>query len=248
MKFFSPLLLAVLAVSPLFSGCASGPSGGATVQAANRLEVTLSIEKTLDPNFYYGVAFDDIPGDGTGPRALEGTIRSTGLPNGVMGGNWRVLVLFHQNFASPLVYYRSDPSDISTERRVLGTSLLFTTPRVGGNSINFILNLDAQLSPGVYFFTHTAGATPALGVDRFDINYVATNVVITGDDERIKPVDAYEDELISTPFEFQIGSTRRFSYFDPLNDKRINVDPSFSSVNFGQIDVRQLDLSVTRTD
>ena len=249
MKFSRLLLPFTFCLLPL-SGCAKSPSGGATVAAPNRLEVTLTIDKTLDPNFYYGVAFDDEPGDGDGPRAVEA---NTILLNGVMGGSWKVLVLFHQNLANPIIYYRSDPDDEGSERRILGTSLLFSRPRVSSNAINFTLDLDAQVSSGTFFFNHTAGADPTLSVDRFDINFVTTNTVIVGtannggSDQRVKPVDAYETAALSTSFEFQIASTRQISIPDALNDKRLNIDSSFASVNFGQLDVRKLDLNVTRS-
>lgn len=243
MKFFSPLLLAALAISPLLSGCSSGPSGGTSTTPTNRLGVTLTVAQTLDPNFYYAVAFDDVLEDGEGPRALEG---GSDTLNKVMGGSWRVLLVFHQNLNNPTIYYRSDPSDRETERQVLGTSLLFRTPQVGANSINFILNLDARLSSGDYFFSHTPGATPTLGVDRFEINYAATNTVFTPSDLRFKPVDAYGSQTISTPVEFLISSTRNVSLNDPTGDRRPTVDPSFASVNFGRLDVTKFDLSVTR--
>ncbi|RYG67008.1 hypothetical protein EON80_14400 [bacterium] len=245
MKFFSPLLLAALAVSPLLSGCASGPSGGTSTTPTNRLAVTLTIDKTLDPNFYYAVAFDDVLDDGAGPIALEG---GSITQNKVIDGNWRVLVLFHQNFSNPTIYYRSDPANRDTERVVLGTNLLFQAPRVTTNSLNFILNLDAKLNTGDYFFSHTAGATPTIGVDRLSINYAATNTIYSVADPRFKPVDAYESQTVSVPVEFIISSTRSVSLNDPQGDRRPGVDPSFASVNFGQMDVRKLDLSVTRID
>jgi hypothetical protein len=250
MKFPRLFLLSTFCLLP-FAGCAKSPSGGATVAAPNRLEVTLTIDKTLDPNFYYGVAFDDEPGDGDGPRALDS---NTVLLNGVMGGSWKVLVLFHQTLSNPIIYYRSDPDDPGSERRILGTSLLFSRPRVSSNAINFVLDLDAQVSSGTYFFDHTAGVTPTLATDRFDVNFVTTNRIIVGtgssgggSDQRVKPVDAYETASLSTSFEFQLASTRQISITDALNDKRLDIDPSFASVNFGQLDVRKLDLGVTRS-
>jgi hypothetical protein len=247
MKFFSPLLLAALALMPLLGGCASGPSGGATTTPTNRLAVTLTLQNTINPNYYYAVAFDDVLDDGRGPLALEG---GSDTVNKVMGGNWRVLVLFHGSLSNPVIYYRSDPADRETERQVLGTSLLFQTPRISANSINFVLNLDAKLNTGDYFFSHTPGATPALGVDRFSINFAATNILLSSNAniDLIKPVDAYESQTISTPVEFIISSTRNVSLNDPIGDRRPGVDSSFASVNFGQIDVRQFDLSVTRID
>ncbi|MBW3636847.1 MAG: hypothetical protein KY445_10380 [Armatimonadetes bacterium] len=240
MKFFSLasglLLLATLA------GCAKSPAGGVTNTAPNRLEVTLTLAQTIDPNFYYAVAFDDNPNDGDGPRAIVG---NTAVLNGVMAGNWRTLVRYHLNQFE--VFYRSNPADPSTERQILGTALFFSQPRATANSLNFVLDLDAQVSQGNFFFAHTSGATPALAVDRFDVNFVATNtIIIAGRDDRIKPVDAYEAGSTSTFFEFQIGSTRRATIQDPTGDRRLDIDPSFGSVNFGQIDVTQLDLNVTR--
>ena len=80
----------------LVSGCASGPSGGipANANAANRLECTITLNNTLDPNAYYGVAFDDNPNDVNGPSGIDG---NTTVLNGVVGGDWRVLVLWNLN-------------------------------------------------------------------------------------------------------------------------------------------------------
>ena len=241
MKFLSFLLTLACCLLPL-AGCAKSPVGGVTTTAPNRLEVTLTLAQTLDPNFYYGVAFDDNPSDGVGPRAVVG---NTATLNGIMDGNWRTLVRYHLNQFE--VFYRSTPSDPATERQILGTALFFSQPRATANSLNFVLNLDAQVSSGNFFFAHTSGATPTLATDSFDINFVATNtIIIAGRDDRIKPVDAYEAAATSTFFEFQIGSTRRATILDPTNDRRLDIDPSFGSVNFGQIDVTQLDLNVTR--
>lgn len=238
---FSSLASGLLLLATL-AGCAKSPVGGPTNMAPNRLEVTLTIDRTIDPNFYYAVAFDDNPNDGSGPRAVVG---NTATLNGVMDGNWRTLVRYHLGQFE--VFYRSTPSDPATERQILGTALFFSQPRATANSLNFVLDLDAQVSSGNFFFAHTAGATPELATDRFDVNFAATNtIIIAGRDDRIKPVDAFEAAATSTFFEFQIASTRRATIQDPLGDRRLDIDPSFASVNFGQIDVTQLDLNVTR--
>jgi hypothetical protein len=241
MKFFSRVLLLACCLLPL-AGCAKSPSGGVTNTAPNRLEVTLTLDRTIDPNFYYAVAFDDNPNDSDGPRAIVG---NTATLNGVMAGNWRTLVRYHLNQFE--VFYRSNPADPATERQILGTALFFSQPRATTNSLNFVLNLDAQVSSGNYFFAHTTGATPELATERLDINFVATNtIIIAGRDDRIKPVDAYEAASTSTFFEFQVASTRRATIQDPVGDRRLDIDPSFGGVNFGQIDVTQLDLNVIR--
>lgn len=247
MKPFVPLTAVLLPLSfGLLSliGCAKSPSGGATNNTPNRFRVTLSLAQTLNPNFYYAVAFDDVSGDGTGPNAIVSN-SPAGLLNGVMGGNWRVLVRYH--LGQFQVFYRDTPSDLTTERQILGTSLFVNTPTATSNALNFTLNLDAQVGSGTYFFPHTSGATPTLDTDRFDINFVTTSTVFnSAQDNRIKPVDAYGPSTTSTPFEFLVTSTRTLNLPDDPSDENLGIDPSFASVPFGQLDVTQLALGVTR--
>ncbi len=242
-----PTHLLPLAATLLFlPGCASGPAGGASISAPNRLEATLTLARTVDPDYYYGVAFDDIPGDSQGPVGIEG---NTPILNGVVGGSWRMLVLWHLNEFQ--IFRRSIPTDPASEVRVLASPFL-GTPRASNNSVDFTLDLDAKLSDGTYFFTHTVGATPVLAVDRFDLNAVTTNTIIRNvADTRIKPVDTIGSATIATPvIDFQVNGTRIADITDDSDDERPGVDPSFISgsdqVNYGQMDLTDLRISIVR--
>ncbi len=249
--FFAPLAAAL--VSLTLGGCAKSPAGGPTIRTANRFETTLSLVGTLNPNYYYGVAFDDT-GAGVGPAALLG---NTPIQNGVVGGTFRLLILYHLgNFQ---VFYRSTPSDAATEREISGSNGLFVfTPRATTNGLDFTVDLDAQL-PGstTYIFPRNAAGT-AIGTDRFDLNAVTTNTINRDPaDNRVKPVDALGPAQVATPVQIQIGATRTTSVSDATgatNDENFGVDPSFSNpasnsyVPFDSIDISGLQIGITRSN
>ena len=239
------LPLAALAALALSAGCASTPSTGPTTNAANRLEVVLTTVGPINPNFYYAVAFDDQTGDGTGPNAIIG---NTSVLNGVVGGNFRFAVIYHLNQFQ--IYYRSDPKDSGTERIVLDQPY-FTRPVATTNGIQFTLDLDAQLSNGNYFFPRNAAN---LAPDRIDLNFVTTSTILrSAQDNRIKPVDSFGPATVSTPiFDFQIAATRRTNNPDPTDDRRLDVDSSFTTqsspefANYANLDANNLQLNITR--
>ncbi len=243
-----PLAVCLL---PLFSGCAKSPSGGPVTRATNRFQATLSLAGTLNPSYYYAVAFDDGGGDGQGPSAILG---NTDIPNRIVGGTFRLLVLYRGG--SFRVYYRSTPSDQTTEREISGTNGLFVvTPRATQNGINFTLDLDALL-PGTatYIFPHTTGTTPTLISDRFDINAITTNIInLDANDNRIKPVDAFGAQQVATPVEVQIGATRTLTLSDATGDENLAdisyTDPQSSTyVPFDNIDITGLQIGITRSN
>jgi len=225
----------------LISGCASGPSGGLSTNtnAANRLECTITLNNTIDPNAYYAVAFDDNPNDVNGPAGIDG---NTTVLNGVVGGDWRVMVMWNLNTFE--VFTRTDPTNPATEVRTL-VSPFVGTPTAQNNTVDFTINLDALTGPGAYFFPHST--TGQLSTNAFLINCVTTNTIIrSSNDNRIKPVDALGPYDLSTPVNVAIDSTRTTAISDPVGDERPDVDSSFLSYNFGQIDITNLALNITR--
>lgn len=252
MKKFSLLALAAI---PFFSGCAKGPSGGPTVRSLNRLEANLSVVGTLNPNYYYAVAFDDEVNDGDGPVGIDA---NAGTLNGVVGGSFRLAIVFHANQFE--VYRRSDPDDETTEQRITSPSPFVQNPVASTNNINFVLDLDARLSGDTFFFPNRDSQGVGLSTDRFDINFATTNVILRGGttNEVVKPVDGLGPATIGVPIEFQIGSTRRINQPDAVNgvngerDIRLDVNQSFTTpgtsafVDFSQIDVNNLQINVTR--
>ena len=244
MKFTFPC--AALAAVFLIGGCANDPTqAGPRVNSANRLEVTLTTVQSLDPRFYYAVAFDDQTGDGQGPRAITG---NTAVLNGVVGGNFRLAVVYHLNQFQ--VFYRTDPKDAGTERQVLD-SPFFVQPRATTNGINFTLDLDAKLNNGNFFLPRSAAN---LAPDRLDLNFVTTSTILrSAQDNRIKPIDSFGPATASTPIiDFQIAATRRTDNRDNPNDERLDVDPSFTTqsspdfANYGNLDVNDLQINITR--
>ena len=248
--------LALPVCAYLLASCSSTPSGGPVRNAANRLEVTINTRGLINPNYYYGIAFDDEPSDGPGPVAVEGIVGD--LTNGVMGGDWRVLVLYHQGRFR--VYRRADPDVEETEIETLVSPFLST--RAGANSLNFIFDLDAKLNADTFFFPNR-NLQGGLSTERFDINFVATNEVLigspNGSQDVVKPVDAFGPATISSPlFNFQINTTRRTSVNDDqgsaLADRRNNVDIKYTSasstqfVDFARLDVTSVNLAITRTN
>ena len=243
MKHFKLLPLCGLLA---LAGCSKSPSTGpgTGVVAPNRLTVTLTTRENLNADYYYGVAFDDNPNDGDGPRAIEG---NTPIANGVMGGSFRLLVLYRRNVFE--IWRRTDPTDPATERQIL-TSPFIGVPRASGNSIQFTLDLDARQPNGNFFFAHDANGQ--LAPDRLDINFATTNIILrNANDNRIKPVDAFETAAIGIPIsDFDIRATRTTDIPDDPRDIRPGVDASFTTgpnqVNFGQLDVTNLRLQVER--
>ncbi len=244
MKQFLPL--AALAATLLIGGCANDPRGaGPTTNSANRLEVNLTTVGSINPNFYYAVAFDDQTGDGVGPVAIVG---NTPILNGVVGGNFRLAVVYHLNQFQ--VFYRTDPTNPATEQQVL-VSPFFVQPRTTPNGIQFTLDLDARLGNGNFFFPRNAAN---LAPDRLDLNFVTTSTILrAAQDNRLKPVDSFGPATTSTPIlDFQTAATRRTDNLDPVGDQRFDVDPSFTTQSspefapFPNLDVNNLQINITR--
>lgn len=239
MKWLLVLPLLVLTALTM-SGCAKSPSGGAVNPAPDRLEVVLNLRQTLEPNYYYAVAFDDTPIQGVGPVAIVG---NTEIFNGVVGGDFRLAVVYH--LGQFTAYYRTDPDDLGTER-IIANSFFVGVPQASPTQIRFTLDLNALAATGQPLFPNLST------IDRLDINFVTTNTIIrNAQDNRRKPLDSYGTQAEASPLEFQIGATRRFSQLedngvaDPLP-----YDSSFSrppdEVNFGRLDVSEIELNVTR--
>lgn len=254
MKFFR-LFLPFSLLFPL-AGCAKSPSGGGPVNnAPNRLQVTLNLKGTLSTRAYYAVAFDD---DATreGPKAIvSGSRQSDAITplNGVASGSFRFVVVYSPEGFT--VYRRPDPTNPNQEI-IERTNLPFVSGRLpvaSANAINFTLDLDARDSNGNFYFAHDASGqfTPT----QFKINAFATTRPFRNPDQRIKPVDALggAPALTSTPETFLVGGTRRATLNDDFgNADRNFYDRSFDNtsdsdyVNFSQLDIRTLDLILTR--
>ncbi len=254
MKFFR-LFLPLGLLLPL-AGCAKSPSGGGPVNnAPNRLQVTLNLKGTLSTRAYYAVAFDD-DARREGPKAIVSGSRTTDVVmplNGVANGSFRFIVVYSPEGFT--VYRRPDPTSPNQEI-VERTNLPFVSGRLpvaSANAINFTLNLDARDSSGNYYFAHDANGQ--FSATQFKLNAFATTRPFRNPDERIKPVDALGGApgLTSTPETFLVGGTRRATINDDFGSADRNLyDSSFNNtsdpdyVNFSQLDIRTLDLVLTR--
>jgi len=255
-----PLLLASC-LWPLASGCAINNSGGPTVRASNRFQTVVSFAQPPNANYYYAVAFDDTGNNSRGPVAIDGV---TPIGNGVVGGTFRLLVLYHQNQFR--VFYRPTPSDQTTEREIPSTNLFDTglSPQFSPMGLNVTINLDAQLQlpdkSFIFIFPRAIGSQtspPSIAAGSLNINVVATNVILTTDTQNglRKPVDALGDHTISTPVQIQINSTGIYttSVSDPVGDINSGVsntyldqnDPNY--VKFSTIDITNVQIAITRT-
>ncbi len=254
LHFLSISLLPLLLFS---AGCAKGPAGGGgpVNNAPNRLQVTLNLKGTLSTRAYYAVAFDDDSGR-EGPKAIvSGSRQSDAITplNGVASGSFRFIVVYSpEGFTT---YRRPDPSSPNQEI-IERSNLPFVSGRLpvaSANAISFTLDLDARDSSGNFYFTHDASGRFA--PTQLKINAFATTRPFRNPDERIKPVDALggAPALTSTPETFQVGGTRRATLNDDFGAVDRNFfDASFDNtsdpdyVNFSQLDIRTLDLVVTR--
>jgi len=248
---FLPLCVCLL---PLAGGCAKG---GLTARTSNRFQTVVSFAGTPNSNYYYAVAFDDSGTNSAGPIAIDG---NTPILNGVMGGTFRLLVLYHQNQFQ--VFYRSTPTDTTTEREITGATNLFDTglsPQLSPTGLNVAINLDAQLPDKSFIFQRAIGSTtspPSIAANSLNINVVATNVILRGgpNTNLIKPVDALGPQMLSTPAQIQIPTTRTTTVSnEPIGDENVGVsstyvtqsDPNY--VNFSTIDISNVQIAITRT-
>jgi len=228
------------------------------VRASNRFQTVVSFAQPPNANYYYAVAFDDTGTNSTGPVAIDGV---TPILNGVVGGSFRLLVLYHMNQFQ--VFYRSTPTDTTTEREITGTTNLFDTglsPQLSPTGLNVAINLDAQLPDKSFIFLRAIGSgsatsLPSIAANSLNINVVATNVILKTDTQNglTKPVDALGPQTLSTPVQIQIPTTRTTSVSDSIGDENLGVsstyvnqsDPNY--VNFSTIDITNVQIAITRT-
>jgi len=256
---FSPLASLSLPLASclllLANGCAKSPSGGPTVRASNRFQTVVSLAGTPNPDYYYAVAFDDTGTNSAGPVAIDG---NTPIRNGVMGGTFRLLILLHGGVFQ--AYYRSIPSDQTTEQPISDTTNLFNTgfvPRVTANGFDVTINLDAQLTNGTFIFLRDGAlhtSPPSINANSFNINVAATNTILVGGSNTnlIKPVDALGQQTLSTPVQIQIPTTRTTSVSDATGDENLGVDTTYTNQNssnfvpFANIDITNVQIAITR--
>lgn len=259
---FLPLACCLL---PLLTGCAKSPTGLTTNLAINRFQTVVSLAGTgkLNPNYYYAIAYDDTGTNSTGPVAVNGY---TPIRNGVMGGTFRLLVLYHQN--NFRVFYRPTPNSAASEQELLGATNLFNTgqaPRATDTGIDVTINLDAQFQSdphkGTYVFPRAIGSTtspPSIAANSLKINVAATNtnnlnLPPGSDNNLIKPVDALGNQTLSTPVEIRPLSPRTTSFPDAIGDENLGADPTYTTpgspnfVPFQDIDITNVQIGIVRS-
>lgn len=234
------------------------------MRALNTFQTVVSFAGTPNPSYYYAVAFDDTGNNSRGPIALDGI---SPIGNGVVGGTFRLLVLYNQQFQFQ-VFYRSIPSDQTTEQDITGATSLFSTgfaPQLSttGKSLNVVINLDAQFlsgpNKGTYIFPRDSLSTTSpqpIAARSLNINVVATNVVLRADTQNgiTKPVDALGDHMLASPASIEIGGTHPTSVSDgPPGDINGGVSSTYTTrsdlnyVDFSTIDISNVQIAITRT-
>jgi hypothetical protein len=220
--------------------------------AANRITATLALQNTLNPDYYYAVAFDDNSGADTG-TTFEGPVAiigNTTILNGVVGGNWRVAVVWHAGQFH--TYWRSKTTDPSTEKDLVRGPLI--SSRASGNTIEFTLNLDYTFNGSTRLFPlqpDPNDATKMIPPQVYDINFVTTDeIIVDPNDTTIKPVDSLGTAATSTPAtNIQLSGTTTRQLNDETGDDDLNFGADRPvNFNFGQIDVSRLTLTANRTD
>jgi hypothetical protein len=231
------------ALGLLVSGCAKSPSGGPTTpQAANRLRVSVQLQQPVNPSYFYAFAFDDDDDSSDGPGALTGT---SIIANGVVGGSFTVLVLYNQGQFN--AYRRSFSNGAESLIPIVGAFV--TTPTVSGQTISFVLNLDARNADGLYLFRHsTGGGTPTLAVRDLDTNFITTNERrLDPNDSRPKAFDAFRtspNSYIPLAIDQTIDYTNR-NIGEPTSD--VFSNDTSNTVNEAQLDLTDVNIRVERS-
>jgi len=243
MKLFkyAPLFFAV----PLLGSCSKSPSGGATVQAPNRLSVVFRTPANGPINnsgYIYSFAFDDDDNSSDGPVAIVGP---TTVPNGVVAGSFTVLVEYQ---GGQYNVYRRTALANGTETLDPAPGAFVTQPSpASGNTLNFTLNLDATTSSGARLFR--------AGAQRLDINFVTANERRRDPNDNLrKAVDTFGDGRLSLSsggayVTLDIRSTRTYNdtsiVGEPSGDVR--TDDTSGTINLPSLDITDFAISVLRS-
>ena len=191
-KFLIPLL-ALLLLLP--AGCAKSPSNGSSSPVSGpQLQISMTVNGTLNPAYYYYVLFNVNNAPGPGGSSITGPVPVVFPPygNGFAAGAFTNYVEYHgsQPGGTNFGYY-GITSDLLTPVS-LGQSRLIN-PQANGQTLSFQL-------PLAYL-----GNVTADNINDIEINFVATNIVPLPTDT-LYPNKAF-DALYQTN---QLGNNSKF--------------------------------------
>jgi hypothetical protein len=224
------------------AGCAKGPDGGPTPpQALNRLEVSMRLQQPVNPAYFYSFAFDDDGNSATGPVAITG---ATSLQNGIVGGDFTVLVEFAAGQFNVFRRARGGNGEVLTR----APSAFVTAPPspINSTEIRFTLNLDATLPDGSRLFRGSSNSIP----DALDINFVTSDERRRDtNDLRLKTFDAFFARRSSSYFTLRGLSTRSednntSGVREPAND--VFSGDTTRNVNVAQLDITDFRIAIQR--
>jgi len=224
--------------APLLASCASGPSGGATVQAPNRLSVVMTTRAPINNNgAVYSFAFDDDDNSSDGPVAI---VTSTTVPNGVVAGSFTVLVQYE---GGQYTVFRRTEGAGGTETLDRASRAFVTQPQpAAGSTLAFTLDLDATTDSGARLFR--------AGVQRLDINFVTANERRRDPNDNLrKAFDAFGNRSAGAFATFDVRSSRTYRDADTVQEPTgdVQTDDTSNAINLQALDISDFTITILRS-
>ena len=247
-KPIAKLALPLLASLATLSGCARGPESGApgTPQAINRMAVSMQLQNNVNPAYFYAFAFDDDGNPATGPSPI---LRSTSLENGVVGGDFTILVTYFANQFT--VYRRARAGNGEVLSRVPNPFAIPPVSPLNSNTISFTLNLDATYDDNgaqQRLFRNASGSGLP---ESLEINFVTTSERRRDpNDQRLKTFDAFYTFGSGTYFRLSnLGSRTVDNQTSGVREAANDVfqGDDVRNVNVGQLDITDFRITIQRS-
>ena len=245
--------LALLALAPLqvlgMAGCARGPEdngGPGTPQAINRMAVSMTLQNNVRSDYFYAFAFDDDGNNATGPVPI---LRETSFANGVVGGDFTVLVTYFGGQFT--VYRRTRVGNGEDLTRVPNPFAIPPTSPLNTRTLNFTLNLDATYDDNGTerrLFRNAGGDSLP---DSLEINFVTTSERRRDpNDQRLKTFDAFY--TFSSGTYFRLTSLGSRTVDNQTSGVRESAEDVFQgddarNVNEGQLDITDFRITIQRS-
>lgn len=178
LKLLRPLLMLLLLLP---AGCAKSPSGisGGSPVSGPQLQISLTVQGTINPNLYYYILFD--LNRATGPTGSgTGAVPVVGIPygNGFAAGAFSNYVEYHGGQGINNFGYYGIPANLLGPVPLGGSQIVQT--QVVGNTLTFRLPLTYLATAGDS--TSTPAYVPNSSftlsqIQTLQINFVTTNIV-----------------------------------------------------------------------
>lgn len=192
----------------------------------------------INDAYIYSFAFDDDGNSATGPAAV---VSSTSLTNGVVGGQFTVLVTYQ---AGQFTVFRRTDLGNGNERLDRASNPFVTPPSPPGGSrtLTFTLDLDALTDSGARLFS--------AALQQLDVNFVTTNEIRRDpNDARRKAFDAFGPRLANFFITIDIRGTQTYTdastVQEPAND--VETDDTNNTINLNQLDIADFTIRVQRS-